>query len=47
MVIAKLKELEEISFATEFRCATLSLPYIEGIGDDLDPVNSPRILVES
>ena len=37
----------ELSYATEFRCVALDEPYIEGIGDDTDPVNSPRLLVES
>ena len=38
---------EELSYFTEFRCNVIDLPYIEGIGDDLDPVNSPRLAVET
>jgi len=41
-----IQELEEISFVTEFRCIELDAPYIEGIGDDTDPLNSPRLAVE-
>lgn len=38
---------EEVSYFTEFRCVTLDLPYIEGIGNDSDPFNQPRLAVET
>lgn len=42
-----ISEREEVTFSTEFRCRVLEdLPFIEGIGDDSDPPNNPRLLVE-